>query len=62
MKLAIIGTGNMGGAIARGLIASGTWQAGNLICTAGSDAGLERVQSSLPGVLVSRDNRQVHIL
>ena len=58
MKLAIIGTGNMGGALARGLIASGTWRAGNLICTTGSDAGLERVQSSLPGVLVSRDNRQ----
>ena len=58
MKLAIIGAGNMGSAIARGLIASGTWQAANLICTVKSNAGLARVQSSLPGVLVSRDNRQ----
>ncbi len=57
MKLAIIGTGNMGGAIARGLIASGTWQASDLICTAKSDSGLVRIQSALPGVQASRDNR-----
>ena len=58
MKLAIIGTGNMGGAIARGLIAAGTWQATNLICTAKSDEGLERIQSTLPGVEATKDNRQ----
>lgn len=58
MKLAIIGTGNMGGAIARGLIAAGAWEAGHLICTAGSDAGLERIRATLPGVQVTRDNRQ----
>ena len=58
MKLAIIGTGNMGGAIARGLIAAGSWQAGNLICTAGSNAGLARIQATLPGVQTTRDNRQ----
>ena len=57
MKLAIIGTGNMGGAIARGLIASGTWQAADLICTAKSDSGLARIQATLPGVQASRDNR-----
>lgn len=57
MKLAIIGTGNMGGAIARGLIASGTWQAADLICTAKSDSGIARIQAALPGVLATRDNR-----
>lgn len=57
MKLAIIGTGNMGGAIARGLIASGTWQAADLICTAKSDSGLARIQATLPGVQATRDNR-----
>ena len=58
MKLAIIGTGNMGGAIARGLIASGTWQAADLICTAKSDSGIARIQATLPGVQATRDNRQ----
>ena len=48
----------MGGAIARGLIASGTWQAADLICTAKSDSGLARIQATLPGVQASRDNRQ----
>ena len=57
MKLAIIGTGNMGGAIARGLIASGTWQTADLICTAKTDSGLARIQASLPGVQATRDNR-----
>ena len=57
MKLAIIGTGNMGGAIARGLIASGTWQAADLICTAKSDSGLARIQATLPSVQATRDNR-----
>ena len=48
----------MGGAIARGLIASGTWQAADLICTAKSDSGLARLQATLPGVQATRDNRQ----
>ena len=56
MKLAIIGTGNMGGAIARGLIASGSWQAADLICTAKSDSGLARIHAFLPGVQATRDN------
>ncbi len=58
MKLAIIGTGNMGGAIARGLIAAGAWDAGKLICTAKTVASLERIQATLPGVQTTRDNRQ----
>ena len=48
----------MGGAIARGLIASGSWQAADLICTAKSDSGLARIQATLPGVQATRDNRQ----
>lgn len=47
----------MGGAIARGLIASGTWQAADLICTAKTDSGIARIQATLPGVLATRDNR-----
>lgn len=47
----------MGGAIARGLIASGTWQAADLICTAKSDSGIARIQATLPGVQATRDNR-----
>ena len=58
MKLAIIGTGNMGGAIARGLIDSGTWEAGNISCTVKTAAGLARIQASLPGVQATTDNRQ----
>ena len=46
----------MGGAIARGLIASGSWQAADLICTAKSDSGLARIHASLPGVQATRDN------
>ena len=58
MKLAIIGTGNMGGAIARGLISAAAWDAGDLICTAKTDASLTRIQATLPGVQTTRDNRQ----
>ena len=58
MKLAIIGTGNMGGAIARGLIASGAWEAGNISCTVKTAAGLARIQAVLPGVQATTDNRQ----
>lgn len=47
----------MGGAIARGLIASGTWQAADLICTAKTDSGIARIQATLPGVLATRDNQ-----
>ena len=47
----------MGGAIARGLIASGSWQAADLICTAKSDSGIARIQATLPGVQATGDNR-----
>lgn len=47
----------MGGAIARGLIASGTWQTADLICTAKSDSGIARIQATLPGVQATRENR-----
>ena len=57
MKLAIIGTGNMGGAIARGLIASDSWQAADLICTAKTDSSISRIQATLPGVQATRENR-----
>ena len=33
MKIAIIGVGNMGGAIACGLAASGEYKAGEIVCS-----------------------------
>lgn len=58
MKLAIIGTGNMGGAIASGLIASGSWEAANLTCTTKTEHSRARLQALLPGVQATTDNRR----
>lgn len=44
MKIAIIGTGNMGGAIVRGLVKSGTYNPKDIICTAKSEATLEKLR------------------
>ena len=54
MKLAIIGTGNMGGAIARGLLASDSWQAEDILCTARTDSTLEAL--SAQGLHATTDN------
>ena len=43
MTIAIIGTGNMGGAIMRGLIKSGTCRPEDFICTAKTDATLDKI-------------------
>ncbi len=44
MTIAIIGTGNMGGAIVRGLIKSGTCRPEEFICTAKTQATLDKVR------------------
>ena len=44
MTIAIIGTGNMGGAIARGLIKSGMCRPEDLICTAKSEATRSKIR------------------
>ena len=56
MKIAIIGSGNMGGAIARGLVAGGVCVAGEIVCTARSAESLERISVAVPGVKISSDN------
>lgn len=45
MRIAIIGTGNMGGAIVKGLIKSATCNPEEIICTAKTEATLEKLRS-----------------
>ena len=56
MKIAIIGTGNMGGAIMRGLIKSGTCRPEEFICTARSEATLDKIRGYAPSIGTSHDN------
>lgn len=58
MTIAIIGTGNMGGAIARGLIRSGMCKPEDIICTAKSDATLDKLRSYNEALQLTRDNRE----
>lgn len=57
MKIAIIGTGNMGGGIARGLLSQGVCAAEDLACTARSEKTRERLERELRGARISSDNR-----
>ena len=56
MKIAILGAGNMGSAIACGLVRSGKFQAGEIVCTARTEATLERLRTQCPGVRTTTDN------
>ena len=56
MTIAIVGTGNMGGAIARGLVKSGTCRPEEIICTAKTKATLERIREFNDHIRVSQDN------
>lgn len=58
MKIAFIGTGNMGGAIVKGLIKSGACKAEDLICTAKSDVTLEKLRQYNDKLYVIRDNKE----
>ncbi len=58
MKIAVIGTGNMGGAIVRGLIVSRFVQPREIVCTARTVETLQRLQQQLPEVEVSQNNRE----
>lgn len=55
-KFAIIGAGNLGGAIARGLVAEKVCAAEEIICTAAHAETLARRAEELPGIETSRDN------
>ena len=56
MKIAIIGTGNMGGAIMRGLIKSGTCRPEEFVCTAKTDATLDKVRGYDSNIRTCKDN------
>lgn len=58
MKITILGAGNMGGAIARGLARGGSVAAGEITCTAGSSATLERLRAFDGGFRLSLDNAE----
>ena len=56
MKIAVIGSGNMGGALVRGLVASGAVAPQDIICTAATQKSLEKLQSRCPGIEVTTEN------
>ena len=49
MKIAILGSGNMGGAIAKGLSQGSIVKASDIICTAKSTATLQKIKKMFPG-------------
>ena len=56
MTIAIIGTGNMGGAIMRGLIKSRICNPEDIVCTAKTEATLNKIREYDANVRISRDN------
>lgn len=56
MKISIIGAGNMGGAIARGVMSSDAVENIELCVTNHTSGKLEKLQSEYPGVHVTTDN------
>ncbi|MBR0037911.1 MAG: pyrroline-5-carboxylate reductase [Bacteroidales bacterium] len=58
MKVTIIGAGNMGGAIARGLAAGTIVHAADITITAHTQQTLDRIQADVPNIHTSLDNRQ----
>ena len=56
MKIAVIGSGNMGGAIARGLVRGAVISAADLICTARTEATLEKMKQFDSEISVTTDN------
>lgn len=59
MKIAIIGCGNMGGAMARGLAADAEFAASNALAVSNRSRGkLDALKAEFPAVEVSTDNRE----
>lgn len=58
MKITIIGAGNMGGAIARGLATGNIVKADNITVTAHTKATLDRLSADVSGIHTSLDNRE----
>ena len=58
MKIAIIGAGNMGGAIAKGLAKVNITAEGNITCTAKSGATLDKLRETCPQMRLTTNNRE----
>lgn len=56
MKITIIGAGNIGGAIARGLAKGNMFKASDITCTAQSQATLDKMKAANPDFVLSLDN------
>lgn len=58
MKITIIGSGNIGGAIARGLAKGSIFKASDITCTAQSGATLDKMKSIHPDFVLTRNNAE----
>lgn len=58
MKITIIGAGNMGGAIAKGLAKVNITAEGNITCTAKSGATLDKLRETCPQMRLTTNNRE----
>lgn len=58
MKIAIIGAGNMGGAIARGLATGTIVKADDITVTAHTQATLDKLTADVPGIHTTLSNRE----
>ena len=58
MKITIIGTGNMGGAIARGLAKGSIFAENEITCTAAGNATLQKLGAEHPQMNLTTDNVQ----
>ena len=58
MKTAIIGAGNMGGAIARGLAKGTIIPAGNIIVSNRTQGKLDKLKAEFPALQVTNDNQE----
>ena len=58
MKITIIGAGNMGGAIAKGLAKVNITAEGNITCTARSAATLDKLRETCPQMRLTTNNRE----
>lgn len=56
MKITIIGAGNMGGAIARGLAAGKVFAVSDITCCDRCDTTLDGLRKDVPGIGISKDN------
>lgn len=58
MKIAIIGAGNMGGSIARGLAKGTIIPAGDIIVSNPSQGKLDKLKAEFPALLITRNNQE----